>query len=179
MDKKIIQPLQDRTNAKLRYAQIHIDELRQMEQLNGSDFDRAHQESFLFHLMGAKDAFLIELNLYYGTNLSNRNLSAGKITQALKEYDRASPELLELHNLEKDKSSWYFHAKEMRDYLTHVSAVSRHYHLGGPYHQQVWLSNPNTGQPIKQHFVNEFDNWMSNMKNLLDRLRFSAIQNNK
>ena len=65
MNYKTITPLQERSNAKLRYAAVHLDELKSIEQLGGDDYDRAHQESFLYHLMGAKDAFLIELNTYY------------------------------------------------------------------------------------------------------------------
>jgi hypothetical protein len=62
---KTAKSLQARTDAKLRYAKIHLDELAALPIRNGGDFDRAHQESFLFHLFGARDAFLAELNHYY------------------------------------------------------------------------------------------------------------------
>ena len=49
---------QDRTAAKLRYAKVHLDELAALKSLCGDDFDRAHQESYLFHLLGAHDVRL-------------------------------------------------------------------------------------------------------------------------
>ena len=58
--------LQERTAAKLRYAEVHLREIRELGQPDGGDFDRAHQESFLFHLLSTRDALLAELNVYYG-----------------------------------------------------------------------------------------------------------------
>ena len=66
LDEEALKPLRVRVDSKLRFAEIHLEELRELEAktpLGGSDFDRAHQESFLFHLFSAKDAFLIELNI--------------------------------------------------------------------------------------------------------------------
>jgi hypothetical protein len=83
--------------------------------------------------------------------------------------------LAELYLLENDESSWLFHAKEMRDHSTHVSGVSRAFHMGGPANGQVWLRNPKTGNPIERHFVDEFGYWVLNMRSLLERLRLSAI----
>lgn len=62
---KEITNTKERTNAKLRYARIHLNELRLYQRKgSGDDFERSHQESFFFHLFGALDAFLQELNLY-------------------------------------------------------------------------------------------------------------------
>jgi hypothetical protein len=48
---------QERTDAKLRYATVHLDELKaRSEPWNGDDWERAHYESFFFHLFGARDA---------------------------------------------------------------------------------------------------------------------------
>lgn len=47
MDEKT-KSLQARTDAELRYAKIHLDELASLASLSGDDFDRAHQESFCF-----------------------------------------------------------------------------------------------------------------------------------
>lgn len=175
MDEKTLQNLRARADAKLRYAEIHLGELKALGTLGGSDFDRAHQESFLFHLLGAKDAFLIELNVYYGGGLPENGLTSGKLRDALKRQGKVSPELAELYTLENDENSWLFHAKEMRDHSTHVSGVARAFHLGGPADRQVWLRNPKTGQHIERHFVDEFDDWISNMRGLLERLRSNAI----
>ena len=76
--------LQARTDAKLRYAKIHLDELATLPIRNGDDFDRAHQESFLFHLFGVRDAFLAELNHYYRCGLPQHDLTVGKLRNVLK-----------------------------------------------------------------------------------------------
>jgi hypothetical protein len=76
--------LQARTDAKLRYAKIHLDELAALPIRNGDDFDRAHQESFLFHLFGVRDAFLAELNHYYRCGLPQHDLTVGKLRNVLK-----------------------------------------------------------------------------------------------
>jgi len=175
MDDKSLQNLRSRADAKLRYAEIHLDELKALGILGGNEFDRAHQESFLYHLLGAKDAFLIELNIYYACGLPETDLALGKLRTALKENGKTSAELAELYTLENDPDSWLSHAKEMRDHSTHVASVPRAFHIGGDAHGQVWLLNPKTGRHIERHFVDEFSEWVSNMRGLLERLRVSAI----
>ncbi|MCY7309494.1 MAG: hypothetical protein LH619_01830 [Chitinophagaceae bacterium] len=86
MEKKVIQNLCDRTDAKLRYADIYVAELRKQTS-NGDDIDRAHQESFLFHLWGTKDAFLIELNYYYNINLPIDKVKNGTLQVELKKLE--------------------------------------------------------------------------------------------
>jgi len=81
--------------------------------------------------LGAKDAFLIELNTYYAVGLGSNGLSMGKLRKALKEKGRKSEELAELYTLESDERSWLFDSKAMRNHLTHVSGVKHHFHLGG------------------------------------------------
>jgi hypothetical protein len=179
MDAKELENLRSRTDAKLRYAQVHLDELKALTRLGGDDFDRAHQESFLYHLLGAKEAFLIELNTYYSGGLPSNELTAGKLRDALKEKGKASKELAELYLLESDQSSWLSFTKEMRDYSTHVSGASRDFHLGGDNGGQVWLRYPKTGQIIERHFVDEFSDWLANMTELLERLREGAINESR
>jgi hypothetical protein len=175
LDQEAIKNVRARADAKLDYAEVHLDELRAKATLGGDLFDRAHQESFLFHLFGARDAFLIELNVYYGGGLRNTNLSMGKLWKALRKQGRRSPELAELHKLERDKASWLSHAKGMRDHSTHVLGVPRTFHHGGEHHQKVFLRKPETGRQNQQHFVVEFVEWVGSMRTLLDRLRASAI----
>ncbi|HXQ35195.1 MAG TPA: hypothetical protein VN843_14360 [Anaerolineales bacterium] len=126
-------------------------------------------------MLGAKEAFLIELNAYYSGGLTNNDLTAGRLREALKAKGKVSKELAELYSLEDDQSSWLSFAKEMRDYSTHVSGTIRDFHLGGHNDGQVWLRKPKTKQSIERHFVDEFGDWLVNMNELLERLRESAI----
>lgn len=175
MNYKTITPLQERTDAKLRYAAVHLDELKSIERLGGDDYDRAHQESFLYHLMGAKDAFLIELNTYYSVALNSNGVSMGKLRNALNKKGRKSNELAEIYTLENDETSWLYHAKAMRDHSTHVSGVKRHFHLGGDNDGRVFLTNPKSGEKIERDFIDDFNNWLHQMRSLLSRLRVSAV----
>ena len=86
-----------RTNAKLRYARVHLEELRSHQRKgSGDDFERSHQESFLFHLLGARDAFLQELNLYYNCGLELRKVRTSSLTQKLDKMGIRCPELNKL-----------------------------------------------------------------------------------
>lgn len=120
MTEKELENLKARTDAKLRFAKVHLQELLSQTELSGDDFDRAHQESYLYHLLGAKDAFLQELNAYYQCNLPAINLTVGKLRDSLKDKNLESPELKELYELGKNTNSWLSHAKEMRNYSTHI-----------------------------------------------------------
>ena len=176
MDDTESKSFQERTDAKLRYARVHLNEIKAAGPPNGGDFDRAHQESFLFHLLGTRDAFLAELNYYYRARIAPDGLSPGKIRAALKEQDITSPELGVLYELERDPESWYSQAKDMRDHSTHVQGVQRAYFLGGENHQKVKLRHPTTGLLTDRHFIFEFEDWCIAMKSLLLSLRKSALE---
>jgi hypothetical protein len=177
MDDKQTKSLQERTDAKLRYARVHLDELKSQGPPSGNDFDKAHQESFLFHLLGARDAFLAELNHYCQARVPSDALSLGRIRDALKKQGTTSPELSTLYKLEQDESSWFCKAKEMRDHSTHVQGVPRVYYLGGENHQKVKLKSPRTGTLTERHFIIEFDDWLYTMEELVLSLRESALSN--
>ena len=178
MDPKTLKNLQERTDAKLRYAEVHLNEIKGHEPLGGDDFDRAHQESFLFHLLGARDAFLFELNECYGLKFDLTKISFQFFSKELKKLNVKIKEFDAIVALQENKTSWLYHAKEMRNFSTHVSSVSRSYHLGEQNDQKVWLKNPKSGNIIERHFVEEFNDWFQEMKSLLFGLRQSVLSNN-
>ena len=181
MNQKALDNLRSRADAKLRYADVHLQELEARGHhggKGGDDFAQSHQESFLNHLLGAKEAFVLELNVYYGCNLLQMHLTIGKLRDKLKKQGKQSPELAELYNLENDSSSWVYRAKEMRDHSTHVSGIPRTYHLGGTTSGMVSLRQPVSNSDLEKHFLDEFQAWHANMKELLERLRKTAIQAN-
>jgi hypothetical protein len=178
MEEKTLQNLRERADAKLRFANIHLNELKALEYISGSDFERAHQEAFLYHLLSAKDAFLLELNVYYNVNLPEQNLTVKKLRKAISAKGKNSEELNELLKLENEADAWLNHAKAMRNHATHISDVPRSYYLGGERNRQVHLRNPKSGEIIERHFVDEFTDWLRNMEVLLERLRRSAIEKN-
>jgi hypothetical protein len=172
--------LQSRTRAdvKLLYAEIHLRLLQAHGGNGGTDTDRALQESFLFHLLGARDAILQELNVYYGTRLKPSSVTILTLQGSIKQQGPRSEELAKLYELEKDEDSWLCHAKQMRDYCAHVAGLARHYHLGGANHGKVFLQNPKTGKVVEVHVLEAFHQWLRGMRELLEGMRSDAIARN-
>lgn len=179
MDQKQLENLRARADSKLRFAKIYLDELKSIGKPSGNDIDRAHQESFLYHLVGAKEAFVQELNIYYAGGLDQNSVSPGALRNELNKKGIKSEELAEIYRLENDESSWLFHAKEMRDHSTHVNGVPRVFYAGGKNDGDVHLRSPKTSELVNNHFVDEFCQWHKNMTELLERLRSSAIEANR
>jgi hypothetical protein len=167
--------LQERTDAKLRFAKVHLSELQALESVRGDDFERAHQESFLYQLLGARDAFLAEINYYYDAGAPD-GASMGDIYRALKKRNVGSSELAKLYGLEKDDGSWFSKAKRMRDHSTHKSNVPRTFYAGGDEDGRVKLHDPKTGALSDHHYVDEFDCWLDAMVRLVAELRESALK---
>lgn len=180
MDPNTVDNLQARTDAKLRFAEVMLRELEGLTSCNGDDFDRSPQEAFLFHLLGALDAFLAEINCYYHCNLAGDGISPGKLRNAIvaARGDNA-PELKELYRLEPLQGSWLSHARAMRDHSTHLGGVPRVYNarVGGARSgvESTWLKNPETGDVIEENFPRVFRRWHGEMAGIVTRLRASAV----
>ena len=157
----------ERTDAKLRYAGVHLRELKIIRH-GGSDFDKAHQESFLFHLFGVRDALLQEMNFFHSCGLPIEKVSRWKLEQALKTSSTASPALNALVQLEDDPQSWLSCLSNMRHHSIHRKNVGRVYYLG---RDDVFLKDPRNNQEIPQDFVLLFDDWFSEMEKLVKQLR--------
>ena len=80
----MVSPFQSRTDSKLRFARVHLEEITSRHELgSGDDFERAHEESFLFHLVGAKDSFLQELNAAYRLELPIKQVKETNLQKAM------------------------------------------------------------------------------------------------
>lgn len=177
-DAQTLRNLRARTDAKLRYAQIHLDLLRERGGNGGADFDRGIEESILFHLLGAKDAFLIELNAYYGCGLPPAAVTPGNLRKVFVARGAKCAELADLYQLENEPESWLANAKQMRDHSTHDGGVPRAFHLGGKNDGKVFLRNPATGSHVEEHSLDALAKWVGNMHELLEKLRVSAVAAN-
>ena len=166
----------ERTKAKLRYARVHLEELRSHQgKGSGDDFERSHQESFLFHLFGARDAFLQELNLYYNCKLGLHEVTAAKLIKKLSKMEIECPELDKLIQYEKNPDCWLHFAKEMRNHSTHRRNVPLAFHEGGEDDGKVFLRDPRSDKLIKKDYADAFEEWCSEMETLLNNLRITAI----
>lgn len=176
MDQSVIDNLQARTDAKLRYAEVQLVDIERLPRRNGDDYERSHQEAFLFHLKGAVETFLAEVNCYYGCGLPSDGISPGKLREVLvKRTGSNAPELAELHKLENLEDSWLGHAATMRDHSTHRGGVPRVIHLGGALDGVTYLKNPETGAVIEADYPQVFRGWLSDAAGVIQRLRTSAL----
>ena len=167
-----IKNAQDRTAAKIRYAHLHLSEMLVHPRKGaGDDFERSHIESFLLHLFGARDAFLQELNLYYGCNLEPHKVSVKELKYIQATKGVTIRALEQLSELASTPNSWFYHATEMRHHCTHRSSVPSDFYAGGEEDGQVHLKNPKTRRSLEQDYAESFQEWCSKMETLLSTLR--------
>jgi len=174
--------VQDRTNAKLRYAGIHLKEIKSQRKIGSADdFERAHEESFLFHLIGAKDSFLQEINAAYNIGLPFKDVKESTLRRKLEAKAVESPALKEIVRLEErlevDEAGWLAVAIELRNHGTHRSNIPRILH--GSTRQEkvyenkakVFLTNPLTEQPIETDIPVLLQEYLTNMEDLIQEQR--------
>jgi hypothetical protein len=163
-------PLMDRTDAKLRYAKLHLNELRTHgEPGRGHDFERAHQEAVFAQLFGAYAALLHELNEDLSCGLAPEDVSLGKLRNAMKSGGGVSPKLTALYTLEQDPQSWFGIAKAMRDHVTHVGGIPLSFYVGGPDHTA--MHHPKTRGEIPGEYFDTLEQWIDNMHRLVEEMR--------
>ena len=176
MDQKIIENLQNRTHGKLRFAGVMLAELEALPGCNGDDFDRSHQEAYFFHLLGAHDAFLAEINWYYGCKLPDDQVTPGNLRkEIMKAKDDNAEELKELYGLKSLQGSWLSHVHAMRDHSTHLRGVPRVFNVGAADWDTTWLRNPETKAVIEEHLPQLLRRWHGEMNDIIARLRTTAL----
>ena len=180
-------PYINRTEEKLRFAKLHLDELRKPgAQSSVGDNVRAYEEAFLYHLIGARDAFYQELNVCYSCGLKLWEVTANRLREKLKMAGPNSPEFVAIERLEKEPTSWLCLAIEFRNHGTH-RAGSNYLHEvlipaysgdgkkeGEPEYRGKRLIHPRTGRPMEENVADLFEDWFDKMKKLLAKHRETA-----
>jgi len=144
MEKEKVSALKERTEAKIDYANLMLDELRRRPpgEGRGDPFERAHEEAVLFHVIGAKDAFLQEINAAYDLGLAPAKITENNLAKALVKKGNNCPALQELMVLKKSESSWLNQAILLRNLGTHRAGPSRTFFVGGEDDDKVFYHNP-------------------------------------
>jgi hypothetical protein len=164
----------ERTDHKSRYAGVHLAELmaqRLLQKAQGTDWERAHQESFLYHLLGVRDALLQEINLFHVCGLSMDQVRKQALVARLGKQGANSPALDTLLALEADAKSWLSIAGRLRHFSTHQKNVPQQYYVGGDRHDRIFLRDPLGGEPIEIDYVEMFSQWLENMRQLVTQVR--------
>ena len=168
----MVSPFLSRTDAKLKYAEINLQEtISRPERGSANGFERAHEESCLFHIVGAKDAFLQEINEAYKLDVLIERVNEDTLCRALKERGAVSPALTEIRNLKSDKTSWLAIAIELRNHGTHRSNIPRIFYEGGDQKGKVVFRNLLTGTEMKETIPEFLTTCLANMGALLQKLR--------
>jgi hypothetical protein len=94
----------DRTEAKLTYANLMLRELQAHRGLDGDDFQRSHEEAFLFHLHGALEAFLQEINEHCNCGILAHQVSISRLENELRRQSKTCPQLTEIRALKRRRS---------------------------------------------------------------------------
>ncbi len=172
-----LQSLIDRTDSKIKYALVHLNELKTYQNRgSGDDFERSHHESYLFHLYGVRDAFLQEINLYYDINLSPEKVTMSSLNDQLKKGHKVCPELEKINKLEGNQNSWLGIIKEMRHHSTHRYHINRHVYAGGQDDGRVELVNPRSREKSNQDVLEDFEEWQQEKEKLIKGLRETATK---
>lgn len=139
--------MKDRTTRKLHFATIHISELRNyIHATSNDDWENAHQESSFYHLAGAVEAILHEINDAYMLGLSLDQVKWEKVAKALSRGHKTSPAFTHLKTLKADVDSWLSQLFEWRNHGTHRRHVSKILHLSTHEIVDNQFSDPRTGQ---------------------------------
>jgi hypothetical protein len=164
----------NRTDAKIRFAQVMLDDLRDRPGGAGDDFQRSREEAFWYHLFGAIDAFLNEVNEHHGFLLPAHKVNLANLEADLKKKCRVSAQLDEIRRAQNDPSGFLHRLKDLRDVSTHRGGISRTFYQGGPEHGQRRV-NDATGQPSGKDILEEFDDALVEMRKFIDRLRADLV----
>ena len=78
-----------RADEKIKYGEIHLNELKNKIReksaiTTGDPWENAHIESCMYHLAGAVEAILHEINIGYSLNLRLQNVTWDKVEKILK-----------------------------------------------------------------------------------------------
>jgi hypothetical protein len=165
----------ERTEQKLRYVQLHLDELAAVRPGRGDDFERAHHEAALAQLYGAYDSFLGELNVILGCQRAAIDVGLSRLRESLQKQGRSSAVLDQLHELQQDPKSWLGQLQDLRHASTHRKAPSLAFHLGGPKDHQESFRHPETLEELPETAAATLGTWLQEMAGLIAELRLRAI----
>ncbi|HOC41430.1 MAG TPA: type II toxin-antitoxin system HicB family antitoxin [Thermoanaerobaculales bacterium] len=136
-----------RADEKLRFAKVHLRELIDHAQVGGHDkWETAHQESCFYHLAGAVEAVLHEINAGYGLNLGLKDIDWNTVRAKLTTSNQSSPAFDLLLATKTDKSSWLWQLFEWRNHGAHRGRVGEMIHLSTSRVVDNEFKDPRTGE---------------------------------
>lgn len=163
-----------RTNQKLLFAKVHLDQLKQAAQSSGWNKHaqiESYEESILFHLVSAYSAYLREIAEVYRLDplkISTRD----ELLEQLEENGMEAPEAKELtelagrdswlsQTLKAYRACWVAQDREQATHSDHASLSEI----------QVVQVNPDHSQDGE--VIEQLEGWLNSLRELVDRQRES------
>ena len=179
---------EDRTNQKLRFAERYLRE-RLRSRNTGEDRERADEECFFFHLIGAKDSFLQEINYALGLGVPVDQVRERTLRAALKKGGKACQPLDEIERLKNTDRSWLNLAIYYRNHGTHRANIGRVLYAragirdprGGDDADRIAFKYPNSQEEMKENVSEFLSTCFEDMKRFITRLRTTlhSVSENK
>lgn len=153
----------------MQFAEIYLNERKNCDD-SGSISERAHEESFLFHLVGAKDSFLQEINYALALGLPERGVTEENLRTTLNKQGKNCQALDEIEKHKNDEGNWLNLAIWFRNQGTHRANIRRLFRRGGV-EESVSFTDPYTEQPMNQTITEFLSDCFEKMVELIPRLR--------
>lgn len=138
-----------RTDQKLRYAHLTITELDEHRSAGSNDeWTNAHQEAVFYHLVGAIEGLLHEINDAYGLDLAASQVRWDQVSSKIVRSGLTSTAFEELESLRNDANSWLAQLYVWRNHGAHRARVSKVVYLsaGKAPEAEDQFRDPRTGQ---------------------------------
>lgn len=161
-----------RTNQKLSFARIHLEQLKQAQDdtsWNKHALIESFNESVLFHLASAYDAFLREIAELYKVDTESLE-GYRSLAFEMEKTGVESPEVKQLSMLEADNTGWLhkllaayeacWHGSDRRQAVTETSSVS-----------EIHVVQVNPDHAEDKEIIREYDEWFESLSELVNRLR--------
>lgn len=170
MKMKNYTPLKEITESRLNYAKLYLEELKNPT-ISGSEIEKAHQYSFLFHLKGVVDAFLVEINEIYGLGLKKKHLTIDSLRVSKSDSQKPIKEGKKLSKL-MEKDNWLSELKTFDPIKVKPEKKSK---KSKDKDESSTLEEERSAMQVTS-VLEKFEEWHSKMEKLITELRESALE---
>ncbi|MCH6234491.1 DUF6586 family protein [Cognataquiflexum rubidum] len=169
MKMKNYTPLKAITESRLNYAKLYLEELKNPA-ISGSEIEKAHQYSFLFHLKGVVDAFLVEINEIYGLGLKKKHLTIDSLKVSKSDSKKPIKEGKKLSKL-MEKDNWL---SELKSFDPNKLKAAKKSKKSKDKDESSTLEEEKSAIQVTS-VLEKFDAWHTKMEKLITELRESAL----
>jgi hypothetical protein len=125
--------LNDRVRFKLYGAAQHLNKLKEINRIHGNINklrlqSEMEMDCFLAHIIGAKDALLVEINNKLNLGIPIEDIELKTVNNELNNRNKGGL-LKHLNNIASNPDSWFWFLNEIRNHFLHRERIPRHVHV--------------------------------------------------